>query len=165
MSLKKANVILITPVNAVKGTALFTYLGSAKDGQTLTIGSEVYESDTSGNGVTTGNIAFATGNTGTASTSIIDMLVAIINASGTLVTAYTGASERILTIESKVAGTAYVVTQTLTGTWNASALTGSVQGTVCGKGQLFVDANYLYVAKASNTASGANIWVITGVTA
>lgn len=165
MSLKKPAIILMTPVNAVNATGTFTYLGTVLGHQTLTIGTEIYESDTGETGVTTGNIAFATGATGTSATSVVTMLVSAITNSSVLYTAVTGASGRILTVENIIAGTIGNVhcTQTLTGSWTATSLAGGTDGTICAKGSLFVDASYLYVAKTSNTVSCKNIFAVTGV--
>lgn len=166
MGLEKANVLKITPVQAVFATGTFTYLGSVVDGQTLTIGTEVYEADVSSDGVTGTNIGFGTGMGATSSTSIVDALVARINASSALVTAVTGATGRILTIEYKVTGAAGTAGQvhcsaTLTGTWTTTSLVGT-NGTVAAKATVAVDGNGLYFTIDDNEAGDQNWYKVTG---
>lgn len=156
MSLKKPTVLNITPIQAVKATGTWTFTDTLTTGCTLIIGTETYEANADGAGVTTGNIAFATGLGATASTSTIDALVAIINASSALVTAVTGASGRILTIESLIGGIAGNMhcSGSLTGTWTTTSLAGGVDGTA---GSIAVDSSYIYLKKSDH-----NWYKVTG---
>lgn len=165
MGLNKARVLKITPVQATKATGTFTYLGTVATGQLLAIGSEVYQAAIDGNAVTTGNIAFATSMGATSATSVIDSLVARINASGVIATAVTGVSGRILTVEYNTPGTvgnAIYCSATLTGTWTTTSLAGAIEGTFAAKGTIAVDATYLYFTKADNDVSDQNWYVVTG---
>lgn len=166
MGLEKANVLKLTPIQAVFATGTFTYTGSVVDGQTLTIGDEVYEADTDGDGVTGTNIAFATSFGATGSTSIIDGLVARINASGVNCTAVTGGTGRVLTVEWKVTGQAGAAGQvhcsaSLTGVWTATSLIGT-DGTVAAEGTVSVDGDYLYFTKDDNKVGDQNWFKVTG---
>jgi hypothetical protein len=166
MGLEKAKVLKITPIQAVFATGTFTYLGSVATGQTLSIGTEVYEATIDGSAATGTNIAFATSLGATSSTSIIDALVARINASGVLFTAVTGASGRILTVQYNVTGSAGAAGQvhcsaTLTGTWTTTSLVGT-DGTPAAKGTIAVDASYLYFTKDDNDVGDQNWFIVTG---
>jgi len=166
MGLEKAKVLNITPVQAVFATGTFTYTGSVATGQLLSIGSETYEAIIDGNAATAGNIAFATSMGATGATSIIDSLVACINTSGALVTAVTGASARILTVEYKVTGAAGSAGQvhcsaTLTGVWTTTSLVGT-NGTPAARGTVAVDGNGLYFTIADNDYGDQNWIVVTG---
>jgi hypothetical protein len=167
MGLEKAKVLKITPVQAVFATGTFTYLGAVATGQLLSIGSEVYEATIDGNAKSSASyIAFATGLGATSSTSVIDALVARINASGVKCTAVTGASGRILTVAWKVTGQAGAAGQvhcsaTLTGTWTTTSLVGT-DGTIAPKGTVCVDSSYLYFTKDDNDAGDQNWFIVTG---
>lgn len=166
MGLEKARVLKITPVQAVFATGTFTYLGAVVTGQLLSIGSEVYEATIDGSASTGTNIAFATALGATSSTSIINSLVACINASSLLVTAVTGASGRILTVEYNVTGSAGSLGQvhcsaTLTGTWTTTSLVGT-NGTIAAKGTVAVDGSYLYFTKDDNDAGDQFWYAVTG---
>ncbi len=166
MGLIKANVLNITPIQAVFATGTFTYLGTVATGQLLSIGSEVYEATIDGSAATGTNIGFATSFGATSSTSVIDSLVAVINASSALVTAVTGSSGRILTVEYKVTGAAGAAGQvhcsaTLTGTWSTTSLVGT-NGTPASKGSLAVDGSFLYFTKDDNEVGDQNWFKVTG---
>jgi hypothetical protein len=167
MKLRKANVLEITPIQAVFATGTFTYLGTVATGQTLTIGTETYEATIDGAAVTTtGNIAFASGMGATCSTSVIDSLVACINTSGALVTAVTGGSGRVLTVQYNVTGYAGSLGEvhcsaTLTGTWTTTSLVGT-DGTPAAKATIAVDGSYLYFTKADNDIGDQYWYAVTG---
>jgi hypothetical protein len=156
MGLKKAKVLKITPIQAIKATGTWTFTNALTTGCTLIIGSETYQANADGAGVSAGNIAFATGLGATASTSVIDALVARINASGALVTATTGSSGRVLTVESLIGGIGGNLhcTGSLTGTWTTTSLAGGVDGTA---GSVVVDSSYIYFKKSDH-----NWYVVTG---
>jgi hypothetical protein len=156
MGLEKANVLKITPIQAVKATGTWTFLNALTTGLTLIIGTETYQADADSAGVTTGNIAFATGLGATSSTSTIDSLVACINTSGTICTAVTGATGRVLTVESLIGGIGgnFHCSGSLTGTWTTTSLVGGVDGTA---GSVAVDGSYLYFTK-----SDKNWYKVTG---
>lgn len=147
-----------TPVNAVASTGTLTFTGVVADGQTVTIGTDVYEFDTN-SAVTAGRIAVNVSGGATAPDAVT-ALVAAITASGTAaVTAADGAGDTVvLTANVKgIAAHSIVTTETCTNaSWGAAALAGGVNGTLGTKGMLKADTSYLYVCAADNTVSGAN---------
>lgn len=168
MGLDKAKVLKITPAQAINATGTWTFdlVAGITNHQLLVVGTEIMECDTGGTGVATGNIAFAVGATGTSATSAVNFLVSAITNSSTLVTAWTGASGRILKVEWKVTGQAGTAGQmhcsaTLTGAWTATSLIGT-NGTPAAKGTMAVDANYLYFAKDNNDYGDQNWFIVTG---
>jgi len=164
MGLEKARVLKITPIQGVKATGTWTHTDLLVTGTTLIIGSETYQANADSAGVTVGNIAFGTGLGATCATSVNIALIAIVNASSALVTAATGASASIMTLEYLTAGEVGNVhcTGSATGTWAATSLAGGVNGTVAKKGTIAVDASYLYFTKDDNDVFDQNWYMVTG---
>lgn len=146
------------PVNAVAATGTLTFSGVVADGQTVTIGDDVYEFDTDSS-VTEGNIAVDVYGGATAPAAVT-ALVAAITASDTMgVGAADGAGDTVvLTADTKgTAANSIATTETCTnGSFGAATLTGGVNGTLAEKGQMYLDASYLYVAIAANTVADQN---------
>jgi hypothetical protein len=149
-----------TPVNAVAAAGTLTLTGSVADGETVTIGADVYEFDTNSS-VGGGNLAVDVSGGATAPAAVT-ALVATITASGTEpVSAVDGAGDTVV-VTADVAGTAaesiVVATDAGNGSWGegVTALDGGVDGTVGAQGTVLVDTDYLYVAIAENTVADAN---------
>lgn len=151
----------MTPVNAVASQGTLTFSGVVADGETVSIGTDIYEFDTDAS-VTSGNIAVDVSGGVTASDAVT-ALVSAITASGD--GTYSGADGAgdtvVVTATTKgVAGDSIATTETCTnGAWDAATLgttTAGVNGTPGSNNQLAMDGTYLYGCVAENTISDAN---------
>ena len=147
-----------TPVNAVAATGTLTFTSTVSDGETVTIGTDVYEFDTDAS-VTSGNILVDVSGGATASAAVT-ALVAAITASDTVgVGGADGAGDTVtLTADTKgTAANSFATTETCANaSFGAATLTGGVDGTVGKAFELVADASYLYVAVADNTVADTN---------
>lgn len=146
------------PVNAVAATGTLTFTGAVSDGETVTIGDDVYEFDTDAS-VTSGNILVDVSGGATASDAVT-ALVAAITASDTQgVGAADGTGDTVdLTADTKgTAANSIATTETCAnGSFGAATLENGVDSTTAVKGQMYVDASYLYVSIAASTVSTTN---------
>ena len=146
------------PVNGVAATGTLTFSDSVSDTETVTIGDDVYEFDTDAS-VTAGNILVDVSGGATASDAVT-ALVAAITASDTQgVGAADGAGDTVvLTADTKgTAANSIATTETCANAaFGAATLTGGVDSTTGVKGQMYIDASYLYVSIATSTVSTTN---------
>lgn len=150
------------PTIAVAATGTLTFAGVVADGETVTIGADVYEFDADSS-VTEGNIAVDISGGATAPDAVTALVAA--SASGTeLVTLADGAGDTV-TVTADVRGVlanAIATTETCTnGSFGAATLAGGVDGTVCTAGTIFAGDTKLYVAKADCTISSSNFGSIS----
>lgn len=144
-----------TPVTPVAATGALTFTGVVADGETVTIGSDVYEFDTDEE-VGAGHILVDVSGGATASAAVT-ALVAAITASDTQgVGAADGTGDVVnLTADVKGAAANSIATTTdcTNATFAAAKLGNGVDGTVGLKGQIMVDASYIYVSTAVSTVA------------
>jgi hypothetical protein len=162
----------LTPVNAVKGTAVAYTAGATapNDGDHVTIAGKRYTFKT-----TLGTAPAVEGQVLIGSTTnaaaALDNLKSAINHTGTPGTDYTCAAAHPLalattntntaqTVEPRLAGLdgnfALISTSTSGGAWDSAAITGGLDGTVGDIGELCQDATYLYITELGNTIRDAN---------
>jgi len=147
-----------TPVNGVSASGTLTFSGVVADGQTVTIGTDIYEFDTDAS-VTAGNILVDVSGGVTASDAVTALVASITSDDTVGVCAVDGAGDTVaLTADTKgVLGNAIATTETCTnGAFGAVTLESGIDGTVGKAWEVKVDASYLYVAVADNTVAGAN---------
>ena len=146
------------PVNAVQAAGILTFTGVAVDEDIVTIGSDGYELNDVEGEITAGRIWVDLGDASAA--VCVAAIVAAVNASATEpVTAVNGDGDtvEILADTAGVAGNAIVTTTDITNaSWAAAVLEDGVNGTVGDDGTTIVGSLGLYVAKSTNTISGAN---------
>lgn len=133
-----------TPVNPKKATGTLTISGVVADGQTVTIGSKVYEFDTNST-VTAGNIAVDVSG-GLTAPAAVTALVSAITANDKVVDAVDGAGDTVV-VTAKAVGTGGNVasTETMTnGSWGDVTLTGGQYGTPCPEKNTLVFASPYY---------------------
>lgn len=135
-----------SPVNPKKATGTLTFTGVVADGETVTIGSEIYEFKTSGNaGV--GKIKVDVSGGVTASDAVT-ALVAAITANSAIVDAVDGAGDTVV-VTYKTVGTDGNVASTETcvnASWGNTTLTGGQYGTSCSEVNTIVaDGTYYYL--------------------
>lgn len=112
-----------TPLAGVKAVGTLTFTGVVADTQTVTIGSEVYEFDTTG-AVTAGRILVDVSGGVTASDAVT-ALVAAITANSAIVTAVDGTGDTVVVTYKWVGtdGNSIATTETLTnGSWGDTTL-------------------------------------------
>lgn len=147
-----------TAVNAVSATGALTFSGAVSDGETVTIGADVYEFDTDED-VAEGNILVDVSGGATAAAAVTALVAAITANTGSAVSAVDGTGD-VVNVTAKTKGAAgnaiATVTDCANGAWGAGTLTSGVNGTVADKGTILVDASYIYVATDANTVSGAS---------
>jgi len=145
-------------VNAVSATGALTFAGAVSDGETVTIGTDIYEFDTDAE-VTEGNILVDVSGGATAADAVTALVAAIAANTGSLVSAVDGTGDVVnVTAKTKgAAGNDIDSTETCAnGSWGAATLESGVDGTVADKGAILVDADYVYVATDDNTVADAN---------
>ncbi len=149
-----------TPVNAANASGTLTLSGAVSDGETVTIGNDVYEFDT-GDGVEEGNIAVDVSGGATAAAAVT-ALVAAITASGIEpVTATDGTGDTVVVtadVAGAVGNSIAVATDADNASWGAgnTALKGGVNGTVAEKWDVKFDSSYLYICIDDNAITGKN---------
>lgn len=147
-----------TAVNAVAADGALTFSGVVSDGETVTIGADVYEFDTDAE-VTEGNILVDVSGGATAADAVTALVAAITANTGSVVSAVDGTGD-VVNVTAKTKGAAgntiATVTDCANGSWAAAALSRGVDGTVADKGAILVDADYVYVATDDNTVADAN---------
>lgn len=160
-ALKKSVIGLVqegTPVNGVAATGTLTFSGVVADGQTVTIGSRVYEFDTNSS-ITSGHVAVDVSGGVTASAAVTALVAAITGDTSAVVTAADGAGDTVV-VTAKTKGTAansYATTETCTnGSWGASTLAGGVDSTLGRDKEIMADSSYLYVSVGKSTVSTTN---------
>jgi phage tail sheath gpL-like len=123
------------PQNAAKATGTLTFSNVVSDGQTVTIGNEVYEFDTHLTGaVTAGNIRVNVSG-GASASQAVTALVAAITANSAIVTAVDGTGDTVV-VTAKLVGDEYnynVAETCANATWGAgvTALSGGQYATEC----------------------------------
>jgi hypothetical protein len=146
------------PVNAVAATGTLTFSGVVSDTETVTIGDDVYEFDTDAS-VTEGNILVDVSGGATASAAVTALVAAIVASDTQGVGAADGDGDTVV-LTADTAGTAansIATTETCAnGSFAAATLEGGVDSTIGVKGQMYVDASYLYVNTAASTVSTTN---------
>lgn len=156
---KMPKVTTMTPVNAVNATGTLTFTDVVADGQTVTIGTEVYEFKTSGSATGT-NIKVDVASGQTAANACTALISTIGGNSSSVVTIAAGTGTSVV-VTAKVAGAAansITTTTTCTnGSWGAATLASGVDGTVASNASVWgMDSNYVYFVVAANTISGKN---------
>ena len=150
----------LTPVNGVQATGTLTFSGAVSDGETVTIGTDVYEFDDDSS-VTAGNIAVDVSGGATASDAVT-ALVSAITASGD--GTYTGADGTgdtvdITNVVYGTVGNAVATTETCAnGAWGATTLESGVDGTPGKKGQMYHDASYIWVCQTEDLSPNNHYW-------
>lgn len=150
----------LTPVNAVQATGTLTISGVGVDGETITIGTDIYELDTD-DSYTAGNIQVDISGGATAS-DVVTALVAAITASGD--GTYSGADGAGDTVDITfgtygTTGNSTATTETMTnGAWGAATLENGVNGTPGKKGQMYQDDSYLYCCITKDTGVTNHYW-------
>jgi len=147
-----------TPVNAVAANGILTFTGVVSDGETVTIGNDVYEFDTD-ESVTEGNILVDV-SAGATAPDAVTALVAAITASGTEpITATDGAGDTVdivANVKGVLANSIGTTTDCVNGSFGAENLEGGIDGTVALANEIAADSSYLYYAIAANTVSDTN---------
>jgi len=149
-----------TIVEAVAATGTLTFTGVTSDGETVTIGDDVYEFDTDSS-VTEGNILVDISGGASAAQSVTALAAAITASDTQGVGGVNGDGDTVvLTADTK--GAAANALDTTTTCENASfgelTLTGGVDGTAAVAGKIFVDATNLYIAIGACTISDSSNW-------
>lgn len=151
-----------TPVNAVASTGTITFGGDVIDGETVTIGTEIFEFDTDASVTGTNTLVDISG--GGSAQQALDALLAL---SGSTDADVTLADETggVMSVTSDVAGVLGDLIAleessaniTLSGVvLGAGAGTNGVDGTVGAAGDVFFDTGYIYLCTATNTIADAN---------
>jgi phage tail sheath gpL-like len=147
-----------TPVNGVAATGTLTFTGVVTDGQTVTIGTRVYEFDTNAT-VTAGNVAVDVSGGATASAAVTALVAAITGDTSAVVTAVDGAGDTVV-VTAKTKGAAansYASTETCTNaSWGAATLAGGVNSTLGRDKELYADSSYLYISVGKSLVSTTN---------
>lgn len=148
------------PVNALEAGKVLTISGVTADGQTVTIGTRVYEFDTN-SAITSGRVEVDVSGGVTASLSI-DALEAAITGDDSAVVSVEASDATTLTVAALVAGVSgnsIAIAETLTnGSWAGAAvvLSGGLDGTVAEPGEFIFAGGYMYYTEVENLVSGAN---------
>ncbi len=148
-----------TPVNAVNASAILTISGDVSNGETVTIGTDIYEFRTDA-----GQVVTAPGNipVDIQVDTALEALETTIEAEGTaLVTVAPGEADTLVVTASiaGVSGNAIPVSEDMTNggfSGDVTTLIGGVDGTIGNAGDGYVDDTYLYKCVANNTVSGKN---------
>lgn len=146
------------PQNAQKATGTITFSDTVSDGETVTIGSDIYEFDT-GDGLNDGdNISVDVSGGQTASDASSALATAINNNATEDVSAtdQTGSVDVICDTPGAQGNDISTSTDASNGSWGDTSLTGGQDGTVTEGVELRVDPTNeeLYVAVDENTATG-----------
>lgn len=152
----------LTPVNAVAATGTLTFTDVVADGQTVTIGSSVYEFDTNSS-VTAGRIAVDVSGGVTASAAVTALVAAITANTASQVSAVDGAGDTVVVTAKTKGATGYNTigtTETCTNaSWGAVTLAGGVDGTPALKGEIAFDTGYIYIFNGDDNLSlSADKW-------
>lgn len=152
------NLAQASPVNAAAAAGTLTFTDAVTDGELVVIGDSTYEFDTDSD-IADGRIAVDVSGGATAADAVTALLAAITADTTSVVSAAKGTGTKVV-VTAKVAGAAANAVATTTtcaaATWAKATLEGGVNGTVGAKGDVYVDASYLYVASADNTITDAN---------
>ena len=147
-----------TPVNAVAASGILTFTDVVSDGETVTIGNDVYEFDTD-TSITEGNILVDV-STGATAADAVTALVAAITTNGTEpITATDGAGNTIdivANVKGVLANSIGTTTDCVNGSFGAANLEGGINGLVALVNEIAIDSSYLYYAIAANTVSDNN---------
>jgi len=147
-----------SPVNAAAAAGTLTFTDAVTDGELVVIGDSTYEFDTD-TSVTGGHLAVDVSASQAAADAITALLAAIAADTTSVVTAAKGTGTKVVVTAKVVGAAANAVATTTTcaaATWAKATLEGGANGTVGAKGDVYVDASYLYVASADNTTTDAN---------
>lgn len=152
------------PQNAKKATATLTFSGTVSDGQTVTIGSDVYEFDTAATStITAGHIRINVNAAQTASAAVTALVAAITGNTSSKVTASDGTGDTVV-VTAKALGPSgndiAVSTDATNGTWgtDVTALSGGQWATPCkAVGTLVKDTTYYYVCTTEGNISDT-VW-------
>lgn len=145
------------PVNAKQATGTITFSSSVSDGETVTIGGDVYEFDT-GDGVTDGNILVDVSGGATASDASLALATAIDNNATEDVSAtdQSGSVDVVCDTPGAQGNDIDTTTDAVNGSWANATLTGGVDGTVTEGAEFRVDGTTLYICTQANTVHGQN---------
>lgn len=149
-----------TPVNAVQATGTLTCSDAVSDGETVTIGDDVYEFDTDSS-VTAGNIAVDVSGGATASDAVTALVAAITASGDGTYSAADGAGDTVVITYGTygTVGNAVATTETCTnGAWGAATLENGVNGTAGKKGEFCWDADYIYVCGTKDMSGTNHYW-------
>lgn len=148
-----------TPVDAVAATGIVTFSGAVSDGDTVTIGADVYEFDTDSS-VTSGNIAVDVSGGATAPAAVTALAAAITASDTQGVGGVDGAGDTV-DLTADVKGAAGNLALAKSGTniaVSGATLTGGVDATVAEQGAIRADATNIYVAIADCTIVDTGKW-------
>jgi hypothetical protein len=152
------------PIAPVAATGTLTFIGAVSDGETVTIGGDVYEFDTDEK-VEAGNILVDISGGATAPDAVT-ALVAAITASDTQGVGGADGEDDTVVLTAATAGAAANAIATTADCENAnftkSTLEGGADGTVGAKGQIMVDASKIYVSTDVSTVSVSH-WESVGI--
>jgi hypothetical protein len=148
-----------TPVDGVAATGVVTFSGVVSDGDTVTIGADVYEFDTDSS-VAAGNIAVDVSGGVTAAQAVTALALAITTSDTQEIGGVDGAGDTV-DLTSEVKGTVGNKALAKSGTnitVSGAALTGGVNGTPCKTGDIKFDATNIYIALADGTTADSGKW-------
>ena len=148
----------IAPVNAVAAAGVLTFTGGVTHGELVAIGDDIYEFNT-GAGVTEGNIDVDVSGGATAGAAITALVAAIVASDTSGVGGVDGAGDTVVVtadLEGALANAIITTTDVTNASWGAAVLENGVDSTIAEKGQMFVDATYLYQSIATSTVSTGN---------
>lgn len=148
-----------TPVNAVQATGTLTFSGVVSDGETVTIGTDIYEFDTDSS-VTSGNILVDVSGGATANDASAALHAAITaSGDGTYTSVDGTGSVTITNVVYGTVGNAVATTETCTnGAWGAATMAGGVNGTAGKKGEFAWDDDYIYVCGTKDMSGTNHYW-------
>jgi hypothetical protein len=143
------NLTTATPITCVAATGTLTFTGVVSNGETVTIGNEVYEFVTTGEPTEGNHLVDVSG--GVTATQAVTALYSSIESNSYIVSAVDGEGDTVV-ITAVNAGTAGNDIATATTCVNASfakaKLDGGVNGTAGVAGQIRYDASYIYICTA-----------------
>ena len=147
-----------TPVSTAKATATLTFTDAVSDGETVTIGEDVYEFDTAATStITEGNIRVNVNAAQTATAAVTALVAAITGNTGSVVVAVDGAGDTVVLTAKEYGadGNSIAVdTDCANGSFGESveALSGGADGTVGAVGQLAFDSDYIYICTSATNS-------------
>lgn len=147
-----------TPVLPVAASGVLTITDVVADGQTVTIGADVYEFDTDAT-VSEGHILVDVSGGVTAAAAVTALVAAITANAASLVSGADGTGDTVaLTAKTAgVVGNSIVTAETCANASFAHAtLVDGVDGTVAADGAVLIDASTLYVSVGASTIAASN---------
>jgi hypothetical protein len=156
----------LTPVNAVQATGTLTFSDAVSDGETVTIGTDTYEFDTD-ESVTEGNILVDVSGGATASDAVTALVSAITASGDGTYSGADGAGDTVVITYGTYGTTGNSVATTETcanGAWGATTLESGVNGTPGRKGQMYHDADYIWVCQTEDMTTTNHYWEYASLT-